>query len=268
MFCAFMLLFAGIYTVAVNVNSAYANFEYALSNMSFIFIIIIPVLTMKVISEERKQKTDTLLYSLPLSLTKIVLAKYFAMLFVLLIPVAVMSLYPLVLSFFGTVNFLSAYSSLLGFFLLGAALISMGLFASSVTENQALAAGLAFLIVLVNYFITSFAYYLSGTATASLIALAITVLAIGILVYVLTKDYTVAGGVTILGEAVLAFIFFSFPEKLEGLFPAIIEKLSLFERFTIFTEGILDLASVVYLILVSVIFVFITVQAMEKRRWS
>jgi ABC-2 type transport system permease protein len=173
-----------------------------------------------------------------------------------------------VLSLFGTVNFLSAYSSLLGFFLLGAALISMGLFASSVTENQALAAGLAFLIVLVNYFITSFAYYLSGTATASLIALAITVLAIGILVYVLTKDYTVAGGVTILGEAVLAFIFFTFPEKLEGLFPAIIEKLSLFERFTIFTEGILDLASVVYLILVSVIFVFITVQAMEKRRWS
>ena len=268
MFCAFMLLFAGIYTVAVNINSAYANFEYALSNMSFIFIIIIPVLTMKVISEERKQKTDTLLYSLPVSLTKIVLAKYFAMLFVLLIPVAVMSLYPLVLSLFGTVNFLSAYSSLLGFFLLGAALISMGLFASSVTENQALAAGLAFLIVLVNYFITSFAYYLSGTATASLIALAITVLAIGILVYVLTKDYTIAGGVTILGEAVLAFIFFTFPEKLEGLFPAIIEKLSLFERFTIFTEGILDLASVVYRILVSVIFVFITVQAMEKRRWS
>ena len=96
----------------------------------------------------------------------------------------------------------------------------------------------------------------------------VAVLAIGILVYVLTKDYTIAGGVTILGEAVLAFIFFTFPEKLEGLFPAIIEKLSLFERFTIFTEGILDLASVVYLILVSVIFVFITVQAMEKRRWS
>ncbi len=268
MFCAFMLLFAGIYTVTINVESSYANFEYVLSNMDFIYIIIIPVLTMRVISEERKQRTDTLLYSLPVSMTKVVIAKYLAMLFVLFVPVAIMGLYPVVLSIFGTVNFLSAYSSLLGFFLLGAALIAMGLFASSVTDNQALAAGFAFLIVIVNYFITSFAYYLSGTAKASLIALAITVLAVGVIVYILTKDYSAAGVVTVIGEGVLFFMYFAFPTKLEGLFPAIIEKLSLFERFAIFTEGIFSLASVVYYILVSAIFVFITVQSMEKRRWS
>ena len=80
MFCAFMLLFAGIYTVTINVESSYANFEYVLSNMDFIYIIIIPVLTMRVISEERKQRTDTLLYSLPVSMTKVVVAKYLAML--------------------------------------------------------------------------------------------------------------------------------------------------------------------------------------------
>ena len=268
MFCAFMLLFAGIYTVAINVHSSYANFEYVLSNMDFIYIIIIPVLTMRVISEERKQRTDTLLYSLPVSMTKVVVAKYLAMLSVLLVPVVIMGFYPLVLSLFGTVNFLSAYSSLLGFFLLGASLIAMGMFASSVTDNQALAAGLAFLIVIVNYFITSFAYYLSGTAKASLIALGITVLAIGILVYILTKDYSVAGVVTVIGEGALAFMYFAFPTKLEGLFPAIIEKLSLFERFTVFTEGVFSLVSVIYYVLVSAIFVFITVQSMEKRRWS
>lgn len=268
MFCAFMLLFAGIYTVTINVESSYANFEYVLSNMDFIYIIIIPVLTMRVISEERKQRTDTLLYSLPVSMTKVVVAKYLAMLSVLLVPVVIMGFYPLVLSLFGTVNFLSAYSSLLGFFLLGASLIAMGMFASSVTDNQALAAGLAFLIVIVNYFITSFAYYLSGTAKASLIALAITVLAIGILVYILTKDYSVAGVVTVIGEGVLFFMYFAFPTKLEGLFPAIIEKLSLFERFTVFTEGVFSLVSVIYYVLVSAIFVFITVQSMEKRRWS
>ena len=268
MFCAFMLLFAGIYTVTINVQSSYANFEYVLSNMDFIYIIIIPVLTMRVISEERKQRTDTLLYSLPVSMTKVVVAKYLAMLSVLLVPVVIMGFYPLVLSLFGTVNFLSAYSSLLGFFLLGASLIAMGMFASSVTDNQALAAGLAFLIVIVNYFITSFAYYLSGTAKASLIALAITVLAIGILVYILTKDYSVAGVVTVIGEGVLFFMYFAFPTKLEGLFPAIIEKLSLFERFTVFTEGVFSLVSVIYYVLVSAIFVFITVQSMEKRRWS
>ena len=131
-----------------------------------------------------------------------------------------------------------------------------------------MAAGFAFLIVIVNYFITSFAYYLSGTAKASLIALGITVLAIGIIVYILTKDYSVAGVVTVIGEGALAFMYFAFPTKLEGLFPAIIEKLSLFERFTVFTEGVFSLVSVIYYVLVSAIFVFITVQSMEKRRWS
>ena len=236
MFCAFMLLFAGIYTMAVNINSAYANFEYVLSNMSFIFIIIIPVLTMRVISEERKQRTDTLLYSLPVSMTKVVVSKYLAMLTVLAVPVLVMGLYPLVLSLFGKVNFLSAYSALVGFFLLGAGLISMGLFASSLTENQALSAGIAFLIVLINYFITSFAYYLSSTAAASLIALAIMVLALVVIVYVLTKEFSLSASVAIIGEGILFFVYYAFPEKLEGLFPAIIEKLSLFERFNIFIK--------------------------------
>lgn len=268
MFCAFMLLFAGIYTMAVNINSAYANFEYVLSNMSFIFIIIIPVLTMRVISEERKQRTDTLLYSLPVSMTKVVVSKYLAMLTVLAVPVLVMGLYPLVLSLFGKVNFLSAYSALVGFFLLGAGLISMGLFASSLTENQALSAGIAFLIVLINYFITSFAYYLSSTAAASLIALAIMVLALVVIVYVLTKDFSLSASVAIIGEGILFFVYYAFPEKLEGLFPAIIEKLSLFERFNIFTQGIFDISSVIYLVAVSAVFVFITVQSMEKRRWS
>lgn len=268
MFCAFMLLFAGIYTMAVNINSAYANFEYVLSNMSFIFIIIIPVLTMRVISEERKQRTDTLLYSLPVSMTKVVVAKYFAMLTVLLVPVLVMGLYPVVLALFGKVNFLSAYSALVGFFLLGAALIAMGLFASSLTENQALSAGIAFLIVLVNYFITSFAYYLSSTAAASLIALAIMVLALVVIVYLLTKDFSLSASVAIIGEGILFFVYYAFPEKLEGLFPAIIEKLSLFERFNIFTQGIFDISSVIYLVAVSAVFVFLTVQSMEKRRWS
>ena len=268
MFCAFMLLFAGIYTMAVNINSAYANFEYVLSNMSFIFIIIIPVLTMRVISEERKQRTDTLLYSLPVSMTKVVVSKYLAMLTVLAVPVLVMGLYPLVLSLFGKVNFLSAYSALVGFFLLGAGLISMGLFASSLTENQALSAGIAFLIVLINYFITSFAYYLSSTAAASLIALAIMVLALVVIVYVLTKEFSLSASVAIIGEGILFFVYYAFPEKLEGLFPASIEKLSLFERFNIFTQGIFDISSVIYLVAVSAVFVFLTVQSMEKRRWS
>ena len=64
-FGAFLLLFAGIYTMAVNLNAGLSNFEYVLSNLSFIFLIIVPILTMRVIAEERRQRTDQLLYSLP-----------------------------------------------------------------------------------------------------------------------------------------------------------------------------------------------------------
>ena len=65
-FAAFSLLFAGIYTMAINLKGGYANFEFVLSNMGFVFLIVVPILTMRVMAEEKRQKTDQLLYSLPL----------------------------------------------------------------------------------------------------------------------------------------------------------------------------------------------------------
>ena len=79
-FGAFLLLFAGIYTMVINLQSASPYFEYVLMNMDFIFLIIVPILTMRVIAEERRQKTDQLLYSLPLTMTQVALGKYLAML--------------------------------------------------------------------------------------------------------------------------------------------------------------------------------------------
>ena len=93
-FGAFLLLFAGIYTMAVNLNAGLSNFEYVLSNLSFIFLIIVPILTMRVIAEERRQRTDQLLYSLPLSMTGVALGKYAALLVVFLVPTGIICLYP------------------------------------------------------------------------------------------------------------------------------------------------------------------------------
>ena len=76
-FCAFILLFIGIYTMAINLNGASANFEYAIGNMGFIYLIAVPIITMRAIAEERKQKTDQLLYSLPISMSEVVLGKFF-----------------------------------------------------------------------------------------------------------------------------------------------------------------------------------------------
>ena len=141
-FSAFLLLFGGIYTMAYNISMRLANFELVLQSISFLFIIIIPVVTMRTLAEERHQKTEQLLYALPLTMTQVVLGKYLALVTQFLLPVAILGLYPPVLKLFGQVPMAAAYASLTGFFFLGAALLAIGLFVSSVTESQSVAAGL------------------------------------------------------------------------------------------------------------------------------
>lgn len=267
-FGAFLLLFAGIYSMVYNLKSGITNFEYVLGGMSFIFLVIVPILTMRVLAEERRLKTDQLLYSLPLSMTKVVLGKYFALLVVFAVPVAIICLYPLVLCFFGNVHLPAAYSAVIGFFFLGAALIAIGTFISSVTESQAVAAGLCFVVMLVNYFLSSLAGYVSTTAWASFAVLTVIVILLAVIVRLMTKSSAAAIGTGVVLEACLYAVYFIDSSKFEGLFPNIIGKLSLFERFYTFIDGILDLTAIVYFVSLAVLFLFLSVQSMEKRRWS
>ena len=267
-FGAFLLLFAGIYTMVINLDSAVTNFEYVLSNMSFVFLIIVPILTMRVIAEERRQKTDQLLYALPIGMTQVALGKYLALLVVFSVPVAIISLVPLVLSAYGNVYLPAAYGSIAGFFFLGAALIAIGMFISSLTESQAVAAGLCFVVMLVNYFMSDLAGYLPTTAYASLVAFAVAGLILGLLIYRLTKNFVAGAGVSILILAGLLAAFFVDSTLLAGRFVQVVEWLSLFDRFYRFVEGVFDVTGIVYFVSVTAVFLFLTVQSLEKRRWS
>ena len=267
-FGAFLLLFAGIYTMVINLQSASPYFEYVLMNMDFIFLIIVPILTMRVIAEERRQKTDQLLYSLPLTMTQVALGKYLAMLVIFLIPVAVIGVYPLVLTAFGAVYLPAAYGALTGFFFLGASLIAIGMFISSLTESQAVAAGLCFVVMLLNYFISSLASYVPSPAFASFLCVAVCILVLGLIFRLLTRSGFAALVLTIVleGGLVAAYTFRS--ADFQGLFPNLMEQLSLFDRFYEFVNGTFDLTAIVYYLTVIAVFVFLTVQSLEKRRWS
>ena len=267
-FGAFLLLFAGIYTMVINLQSASPYFEYVLMNMDFIFLIIVPILTMRVIAEERRQKTDQLLYSLPLTMTQVALGKYLAMLVIFLIPVAVIGVYPLVLTAFGAVYLPAAYGALTVFFFLGASLIAIGMFISSLTESQAVAAGLCFVVMLLNYFISSLASYVPSTAFASFLCVAVCILVLGLIFRLLTRSGFAALVLTIVleGGLVAAYTFRS--ADFQGLFPNLMEQLSLFDRFYEFVNGTFDLTAIVYYLTVIAVFVFLTVQSLEKRRWS
>ena len=267
-FGAFLLLFAGIYTTDINLNAGLTNFEYVLDYMCIIFLIIVPILTMRVVAEERRQRTDQLLYSLPLTMTEVVLGKYGALLVVFLAPMAVIGVYPLILSAFGNVYLPAAYSAWLGFFLLGAALLAIGMFISSLTESQAVAAGLCFVVMLVNYFITSLADFISTTAFASFAAFTVVILALAGIVWFMTRSGLASGVLALVLEAVLLFFYAGDTSAFEGLFPEVMENLSLFDQFYQFVNGVFDLRAVAYLLSVSGLFLFLTVQSLEKRRWS
>lgn len=265
LFSAFVLIFAGIYTMVYNLSGYTAHFERVLSSISFLYLIAVPILTMRSVAEEKKQKTDQLLYSLPISLSSVVVGKYLAMLVVLLVPTAIMGLYPLILSQFGTVLLQTAYGALTGFFLLGACLLSIGLFVSSVTENQVAAAVITLVVMLVLYFMSGLASYVSTAASASLTALIIVAAVLCLVLYLLTKN----APVSVLVLAGGLYLWYSQDSSaFSGLFSDIMNQLSVFDRFDSFVDGVFDLTAVVYDLSVTGVFLFLSVQALEKRRWS
>ena len=267
-FIAFLLVFSGIYTMIYNLNAGYPNFEYVLQAMSIIFLIAIPVLTMRVVAEERRQNTDQLLYALPLGMTRVVLGKYLAMLTVVAIPCAIMGLYPLLLSAFGSVFLPTAYGTLVGFFLLSATLAAIGLFISSLTENQAVAAGLCFGVMLLLFFMADLSDLVPDSTGASLAALLVTVLAAAGLVRLFTRSTPAALVVAIAGEAGLFVAYLTASDAFAGLFGKLADGLSVFERFYVFANGVFDLTAVLYFLSVIAVALFLAVQSMEKRRWS
>lgn len=267
-FGAFLLAVVGLGSVLYNLQAAVSNFEFVLSFASIIFVVIVPILTMRTLAEERRQRTDQLLYSLPITTTQVVLGKYFALLVVYLIPLAVVSLYPLLFSQFGEVYLPTSYGSLFAFFMMGAALLAVGMFLSSLTDNQGFAAGIGIAAILLNYYSVSLAEYTSSTAMGSLIALYVIALLLGVVIHNLTRNENLAYGVTLVLIAALSVAYFVNSSAFEGLLPDIMTKLSLFRQFNSFVNGAFDLTAIVYYVSVMGFFLFLSVQSMEKRRYN
>ena len=267
-FGAGLLLAVGLGAMLYNIEAAVSNFEFALSYFSIIFAVIVPILTMRVIAEERKQKTDQLLYSLPITTTQVIVGKYLALLTVYMIPLCIVALYPLIFSQFGDVYLLTSYGSMLAFFIMGAALIALGVFISSLTDNQGFAAGIGIAVILLNYFSVSLLEYISTTAFGSVVALCVIILALGAVIKHLTKNENLAYGVFFILIAAIAITSFVNGGIFEGLLPSIMTKLSLFDRFTGFVNGVFDITSIVYYTSVIVFFLFLSIQSLEKRRYN
>ncbi len=147
-FLAVFYLAAGYFFFGSSLAMATTDMSNLFSSLFFVITILIPVLTMRLFSEEKKQKTEQGLLTAPVSIGGIVMGKYLAALTLYTIGLAIIFVYALILSFFGAVAWGIVISNILALFLLGAAFIAVTLFISSLTENQVVAAVLGMIVLL------------------------------------------------------------------------------------------------------------------------
>ena len=155
LFVAALLALFGLYFYAYSLRQGYPYIYYSLSAITMIFMIAVPILTMRSFAEDRKNKTDQLMLTAPVSLGKIVLGKYLAMLAVFTIDIAIFCIAPLILRAFGTVPMGESYIAIFAFWLYGAASIAIGMFISALTESQVIAAVLTFVVLFISYMMQS-----------------------------------------------------------------------------------------------------------------
>lgn len=217
LFIAVTLFFVSLYYFVYNMMNGYPYLSYAISSVIILFMLSVPVLSMKILAEERRSRTDQLILTAPVSVGNIVVGKYLALMTIFSIPTAVVCVYPLIMSAFGSVPMGEAYLAVLAFFLYGMTAIAIGVLISSLTESQVIAAVITFIVLFLGYMMSSICSLISSTGN------------------LLTK------------------------------------LLGCFDMATPFTEmlnGTLNLRSVLYFLSLTVLALFLTVQSIQKRRYS
>lgn len=267
-FMGIFLLISGIFFALQNVLQSNPYYNSVLGSMNFVFLLIVPILTMKIISEETKTKTDQLLLTSPQSVGGIVLGKYFAAVALFLITLLITVLYPLILSLYGKIGGLEILSAYVGFFLMGCCFIAVGVFISSLTDNQVAAAVGTFGALLFLWILDWIQQGLPSSRNSGIIFAIILVLIIASLIYFSTKNIYVGGATVIIGAAIVAVVYLMKKEVYEGFIAKFFGWFSLLQRNDMFNMGVLNLSSIVYYISFAFVFVFLTIRMIEKRRWS
>ena len=267
-YMSLFLLISGILFVLGNVFEQNPSFSGYLSSIVFIFLLAVPVLTMRLMTDEKRFRTDQLLLTSPVKITQIILGKYLAAVSMFLITIAVTVIYAVALSFHGDIDGWETLGSYIGFILLGCSFISIGLFISSTTENQVVAAIVTFCALLISWIMDFIQQGIPTDPLTGLIFLLAVIIGVCIWVYVSTKNLLIPIVVGVLGAGAALIVFFINQPIYLGFIGKILEWLSLVKRYSSFPRGILNFDSIVYYFSVSALFIFLSVRLIEKKRWS
>ena len=261
---AVSLFFLGLYYTNRNLLYASSDFASVLYTMTMILLFLLPAISMRSFAEERKNRTD----QLPVSIPAIVAGKFLAEVAVFALPLAAAVLMPLILKAFGTVSLVAAYSAVLGYLLLGSACLAVGTWISALTENQILAYLATFGALLVAYIMDGIQTMFTTGNLLAFIAFMVVVLIASILVGVICKRLTAGVTVFCVGAVVLFILFRLRPAWLLTAFNAVLSALALFDPFQDIVGGMFSIPAIVYYLSVIGLFLFLTGQALERRRWN
>ena len=263
-----MLLFGGLYFTAVNLQGGYTDLSYTLYSFIIVLLIFVPLLCMRSFAEEKRSRTDQLLLTSPVSIPGIVMGKYLSLLAMFAVPLGVYALYPLLMKALGAANFAASYSGLLAYFFLGAALIAVCMYLSTLTENQIVAALSGFGVLLVCYLMPAIQTLFTAGSSLALVVFAIILGAASLIIGLRSRSLVLGGGVFAVGCIALAVLFSVRSAALTTAFSAVLGALALFEPFLNFVNGLFDVTALVYYAGVAGLFLLLTGQALGKRRWN
>jgi ABC-2 type transport system permease protein len=267
-YMGFFLLVTGVFYTFGNLLSRSPQFAGFLGNVLFIYLFAIPLLTMRLFSEEKRQKTDQLLLTSPISIPAIVLGKFFAAFSLYILTLVVTVFYVVVIAVYGDLAVWETVGSYIGFIFLGASYISVGVFVSAGTENQFTAALVGFFSLLLIWIIDPIVNIVPSDVLSGVIFAGLIALAAGLFLYLNIKNLYLGIGVVIVGALIITALYFFKRNIFSGLIQNTLSWFSLNQRYSNFSLGILKIESLFYYTSFSGLFLFLTVRLIEKRRWN
>ena len=265
----FLLAFTGIYFLAYNLNYGYPYFAYVLSGITFLYLIIVPILTMRSFAEERKSKTDQLLLTSPVSLFQVVMGKYLAMITIIGIPCVVYLFFPWIIKLQGTAYIAVDYLTILIFFLLGCTYIALGMFVSSLTESPVISAVGSFGILMVLYLWSGIVGFLPTSALLNMLGVFLVITVLVGMVFKMTENWTLCGLIELIGVIACVIVYVLKKDIYESLLANICGKLDLTAPFNdICSNQLFNVNGVILYLSLIALFIFLTMEMIQKRRWS
>jgi ABC-2 type transport system permease protein len=267
-FLIFFWLSIALFFSIVNIGNQIGSMSYALDNSLIVFLILIPVVTMRLFSQETRERTDQLLYTAPVGVAQIVLAKFFAAVSLFLIGMTLISIFPIVLFYAEALPVAETIGVYVGFVFLISCLISIGVFVSSMTQSQISAAIATFGSLFLVFMADSLADLAPKDSFSAMMTLLFAALIVAFLVYLNLKSYFISGILLLVSCAGIYAAYYYNKNGFENLPMRIISWFSLVSRFQNFAGGIFNASDMIYYISFSAMFLFLTVHHIEKRRWS